>query len=70
MTNLLRQRVMSELAARRLGSAAGILILASCTTLVLQALPDFGLAARVGLLSAVAAAWGVVGSQLPRVVRA
>jgi hypothetical protein len=70
MTNLLRQRVLSEMAARRFGWAAGFVVLASCTALVLKALPEFGVAASVGLVSAVALAWVVVGSQLPKVVRA
>jgi hypothetical protein len=70
MRKLLRQRVLSEMAARRFGWAAGFVVLASCTALVLKALPEFGLAASVGLVSAVALAWVVVGSQLPRLARA
>ena len=70
MTNLLRQRVLSEMAARRFGWAAGFVVLAGCTALVLKALPEFGVAASVGLVSAVALAWVVVGSQLPQVIRA
>jgi hypothetical protein len=70
MTKLLRQRVLSETAARRFGWAAGFLVLTSCTALVLKALPEFGVAASVGLVSAVTLAWVVVGSQLPKVLRA
>ena len=70
MTKLLRQRVLSEMAARRFGWAAGFALLASCTAMVLKALPEFGVAASVGLVTAVALAWVVVGAQLPRVVRA
>ena len=70
MRKLLRQRVLSEMAARRFGWAAGFLLLASCTALVLKALPDFGVAASVGLVSAVALAWVVVGAQFPKVIRA
>jgi hypothetical protein len=58
------------MAARRFGWAAGFVVLASCTALVLKALPEFGVAASVGLVSAVALGWVVVGSQLPRVARA
>ena len=70
MTKLLRRRVLSEMGARRLGSAAGIGLLASCTALALKALPEFSVASSVGLVSAVALAWVVVGSQVPKVVRA
>jgi hypothetical protein len=70
MTKLLRQRVLSEMAARRFGWATGFVVLASCTALVLKALPEFGVAASIGLVSAVALAWVVVGSQLPKVIRA
>jgi hypothetical protein len=69
MTKLLRQRVLSEMAARRIGWAAGFVILTSCTALVLKALPEFGVAASVSLVSAVALAWVVIGSQLPKVIR-
>jgi len=70
MTNLLGRSVLSEMAARRLGWAVGFVLLAGCTALVLKALPEFGVAASVGLVTAVALAWVVVGAQLPRVVRA
>lgn len=66
----LQQRVLSEVAARRFAWIAGFVALASCTVLVLAALPEFGVAASVGLLSAVALACAVVGAQLPKVVRA
>jgi hypothetical protein len=69
MVNLFRQRVLSEMAARRFGWAAGIVILASCTALVLMALPEFSVAASVGLVSAIVLAWVVLGSQFPRVIR-
>ena len=45
------------MAARRFGWAAEFVILASCTALVLKALPEFGVAASIGLVSAVALAW-------------
>ena len=70
MTRLLSQQVLSEKGARRFGWAAGFVLLASCTALVLKALPEFGVAASVGLVSAVALAWVVVGSQIPKVFRA
>ena len=70
MTNLLRQRVLSEMAARRFGWAAGLVILASCTALVLKALPECGVALSVGLVAAVALAWVVLGAQLPKVAHA
>jgi len=70
MTSLLRRSVLCEMAARRLGWAVGFVFLAGCTALVLKALPEFGVAASVGLVSAVALAWVVVGAQLPRVVHA
>jgi hypothetical protein len=70
MTKLFRQHVLSETAARRFGWAAGFMGLASCTALVLKVLPEFGVAASIGLVTAIALAWTVVGSQLPKVVRA
>jgi hypothetical protein len=69
MTKLFSRNVLSEMAARRLAWGLGFAVLASCTALVLKALPELGLALSVGLVSAVALAWVVVGSQLPRVVR-
>jgi len=68
MTNLLRRKVLSERAARRFGWAAGFLVLASCTALVLKALPECGVALSVGLVAAVALAWVVLGAQLAQVV--
>jgi hypothetical protein len=70
MKKLLGRGVLSEVAARRLGWVAGFLVLASCTALVLKALPQFGVEASVGLVSAVALAWVVVGAQLPKAFRA
>jgi hypothetical protein len=70
MTNLLRRSVLSERAARRFGWAAGFLLLASCTALVLKALPECGVALSVGLVAAVALAWVALGAQLPNVVHA
>jgi hypothetical protein len=69
MATVWRRRVLSEMGARRLGWAAGFGLLASCTALVLRALPEFSVAASVGLVWAVALAWVVVGSQFPKVVR-
>lgn len=69
MTRLLRRRVTSEGVALRFIWAAGFLLLATCTALVLKALPDFGVAGSIGLVTAVAFAWVVAGSQLPKVVR-
>jgi len=69
MTKLLRRSVLSELTACRFGWAAGFVVLASCTALVLKALPEFGVAASVGLVTAVASAWVVIGVQVPKVVR-
>jgi hypothetical protein len=70
MMKVLRQRVLSEMAARRFGWAAGFVLLASCTALVLKALPELAVVASIGLVWTVALAWVVVGSQLPKVVRA
>jgi hypothetical protein len=70
MMKLLHRNVMSEMAARRFGWAAGFVVLASCTALALKALPEFGVAASIGLVSAIALAWVVVGSQLPKIFRA
>jgi hypothetical protein len=70
MMRLLHRRVMSEMSARWFGWAVGFMLLASCTALVLKALPEFGVAASVGLVLAIALAWVVVGSQLPKVHRA
>jgi hypothetical protein len=69
MTKLLCQHVLSETAARRFGWSAGFVVLSSCTALGLKALPQFGVAASVVLVSAIALAWTVVGSQLPKVIR-
>jgi len=66
MMNLLCQRVLSEVTARRFGWATGFLVLASCTALVANVLPEFDVAARLGLVSAISLAWMVVGSQLPK----
>jgi len=68
MMKVMRQQVLSEMAARRFGWAGGFVVLATCTALVLKALPEFGVVASVGLVSAIALAWMVVGSQLPKVV--
>jgi hypothetical protein len=70
MRKLLYQHVLSEMAACRLAWAAGFMILVCCTALVLKALPELDVAASIGLVSAVAIAWFVVGSQLASVVRA
>jgi hypothetical protein len=69
MMKLLRRRVMSEMAARRFAWAAGFTVLATCTALVLKALPEFGAAASVGLVFAVAVGWLVIGWQFPNVAR-
>jgi len=65
MSNLMCQLVMSEIAARRSGWAAAFAIHAICTALVLKSLPDFGLTATIGLVSATALAWVIIGSQVP-----
>jgi predicted RND superfamily exporter protein len=70
MTKVFGRNVLSETGARRLAWAAGFGIVASCTALVLRMLPEFGVAASIGLVTAVASAWVVLGSQLQRVVRA
>lgn len=70
MASLLNRRVMSELWARRVSWTVGFAGLAVCTTLILKMLPEFGIAASIGLIAAVALAWVVIGSQLPRAVRA
>ena len=68
MVKMLRQHVVSEMTARRFAWTAGFLLLVGCTALVLLALPAFGVAASVGLVSAVALAWGVLGVQFPRTI--
>ncbi len=70
MKRLLRWHVVSEVTARRLSWGASFLLLATCTALVLRMLPEFGLWASTGLVASVALAWVVLGSQLPRMVRA
>lgn len=70
MTAVLQRRVMSEATGRRLVLAAGFGLLTVCTTLVLKALPEFGLAASGGLVMAVAAAWVILGSQMPALAKA
>jgi hypothetical protein len=69
MSKVLRRSVMSEMAVRRFAWTAGFVVLASYTALVLKALPGFGLAASIGLVSIIALAWAVIGSHLPKVVR-
>jgi hypothetical protein len=69
MKSLLSRRVASEVTARRFAWAAGFLLLATCTALVLKALPELSVWASIGLVSGVALAWVVIGAQLPRVVR-
>jgi hypothetical protein len=68
MVKLLRGHVMSELAARRFAWAAAFVLGATCTTLVLKMLPEFGVWASIGLVSGVALAWVVLGTQLPRMI--
>jgi hypothetical protein len=70
MRRLLHRQVLAETTARRLSWGAGFLLLSACTTLVLKALPEFGLGGAVGLVASVALAWVVLGWQLPRVLRA
>jgi hypothetical protein len=70
MKRFFRKHVLSELAARRFGWGAGFLLLAACTALVLKMLPVFSVWASMGLVSAVALAWVVLGTQLPRALRA
>jgi hypothetical protein len=70
MSKFLCWRVVSEATARRISWAAGFLLLAACTALVLKALPDFGPWASIGLVASVALAWVVLGWQFPRVMRA
>jgi hypothetical protein len=61
---------MSETAARRLALGAGFLLLAACTTLVLKMLPEFTVWPSISLVACVALAWVVLGSQIPKLVRA
>jgi hypothetical protein len=69
LKKLWRLNVLPEKTARWLAWAAGFVLLAGCTTLVLLMLPQLGLAVGVGLVSATALAWVIVGSLLPKLVR-
>jgi hypothetical protein len=68
MVKLLRRQVSSEITARRFVWVTTLPLLTSCTALVLKALPEFGVAASIGLVSAVALAWVVVGLLLPKMM--
>jgi hypothetical protein len=68
MIKLMRQHVMSELAARRFAWGAAFVLGAACTALVLKMLPEFGVWASIGLVSGVALAWVVLGTQFPRMI--
>jgi hypothetical protein len=68
MIKLLRRHVMSDLAAGRFAWGAAFVLGAACTTLVLKMLPQFGVWASIGLVSGVALAWVVLGTQFPRMI--
>ena len=68
MIKLLRRHVISEPAARRFAWGAAFVLGAVCTTLVLKMLPELGVWASIGLVSGVALAWVVLGTQLPRMI--
>src|SRR5262249_32526322 len=68
MIKLLRRHVMSELAARRFVWGAAFVLGAACTTLVLKMLPEFGVWDSIGLVSGVALAWVVLGTQFPLMI--
>ena len=68
MIKLWRRHVMYELAARRFAWGAAFVLGAACTTLVLKMLPEFSVWASIGLVSGVALAWVVLGTQFPRMI--
>jgi hypothetical protein len=68
MIEQLRRHVMSELAARRFAWGAAFALGATCTALVLKMLPEFGVWASIGLVSGMALAWVVLGTQFPRMI--
>jgi hypothetical protein len=68
MMKLLPQPILSERTARRFAWTASFVILTTCSALVLKALHEFGVGASVGLVSAIALAWVVLGTQLPKMV--
>jgi hypothetical protein len=70
MERFLHRDILSELSARRFAWSAGFVLLATCTTLVLKSLHSFGVSASVGLVSAIAMAWVMLGWQGPKAVRA
>jgi hypothetical protein len=68
MVKLLRRHVLPELAARRFAWGAAFVLGAACTALVLKMVPELGVWASIGLVYAVALAWVVLGTQLPRLL--
>jgi hypothetical protein len=68
MTKLFFRHAVSEQTARRFSWSAGFLLLGAITALVLKMLPELGLWASMGLVSAVALAWVVLGAQFPRMI--
>jgi hypothetical protein len=59
---------MSEMTARRFAWCAAFVLGSTCTALVLKMLPEFGAWASIGLMSGVALAWVVLGTQSPRMI--
>jgi hypothetical protein len=68
MKPLLHWHVVSEMAARRCLWSAACVLLAACTGLVLKMLPEFGVWTSRGMVSGLALAWVVVGTQFPRMI--
>jgi hypothetical protein len=68
MKTLLRWHVVSEMTARRFCWGAAFVLLAAATALVLKALPEFGTWNSIGIVTGLALAWVVLGTQLPRML--
>ena len=68
MKPFLHWHVVSEMAARRFIWCAACVLRAACTSLVLKMLPEFGVWTSTGMVSGLALAWVVVGTQFPRMI--
>jgi hypothetical protein len=68
MRRLLRWQVVSEMSARRFAWCAAFGLMSACTALVLKVLPEFEVGASIGLVTAVALAWVVIGAQRSRMI--
>jgi hypothetical protein len=65
MKTLLQTRIGGNKFDRAFGWAAGFALLTACTTLVLKAFPNLGLAVSGLLVGGIGLAWVVLGTFLP-----